>query len=357
MAGFMERMTGFAEKLRSGVLPLPTVASIPPTQCMPAGVVGREIVRDRAYFKLYVNELFLAKGRSWFAAYDPVVLVITEFVYDKGRLSVPMIVGPNMIQQKMGSLPHGFVLHDTRVAGPYPFRGGPVAVTVILYKVKHHDYARRLLRLVEGVSSAVGVPADLGTLTKVGGAILDGFEALLDLGDTVPVAGHRVEIETSTMRGFVSSFSALISEGGVDVSRLRVQDGRLQLAGPNGDGKKYDAADYVLYSIVGSDRHGEERTLPFYAVYDQAMTAALAGDENSWKRAKSTLLSLYQQMVLSADLTGDETDELIQRYRQDLEAGRKRSKDISAMPLGKAPQPRDARQDRLDRATSVLDLP
>jgi hypothetical protein len=69
------------------------------------------------------------------------------------------------------------------------------------------------------------------------------------------------------------------------------------------------------------------------------------------------LLSLYQQMVLSADLTGDETDELIQRYRQDLEAGRKRSKDISAMPLGKAPQPRDARQDRLDRATSVLDLP
>lgn len=357
MPGFTDRMAGFLGKLRSGALPLPTVASIPPTQCMPAGVVGREIVRDRAYFKLYINELFLAEGRSWWATYDPVVLVITEFVYDKGRISVPMIVGPSMIQQKMGSLPHGVVLHDTRVAGPYPFRGGPVAVTVILYKVKHHDYARGLLRFVEGVSSAVGVPADLGTLTKVGGAILDGFETLLDLGDTVPVAGHRIEIETSTMRGFVSSFSALISEGGVDVSRLRVQDGRLQVVGPNGDAKKYDAVDYVLYSIVGSDRHGEERTLPFYAVYDQAMTAALTDDENSWKRAKSTLLSLYQQMVLSADLTGDETDELIQKYRNDLQKRREDSKRISAMPLGEAPRPRDARQDRLDKATSVLDLP
>ena len=129
---------------------------------MHAGGCGRpEIVRDRAYFKLYINELFLAEGRNWWATYDPVVLVITEFVYDKGRISVPMIVGPNMIQQKMGSLPHGVVLHDTRVAGPYPFRGGPVAVTVILYKVKHHDYARSLLRFVESVSSAVGVPADL----------------------------------------------------------------------------------------------------------------------------------------------------------------------------------------------------
>ena len=78
---------------------------------------------------------------------------------------------------------------------------------------------------------------------------------------------------------------------------------------------------------------------------------------NSWKRAKSTLLSLYQQMVLSADLTGDETDELIQEVRNDLQKRRENSKRISAMPLGEAPRPRDARQDRLDKATSVLDLP
>jgi hypothetical protein len=269
---------------------------------------------------------------------------------------VPKIVGPDLIQQKMGKLPHGFMLHDTLVAGPYPFRGGPVAISVILYKVKHHDYARGLLKFVEGVSSAIGVPADLGTLTKVGGAILDGFETLLDLGDTVPVAGHRIEIETATTRGFVSSYSALISEGGVDVSRLRVQDGRLQMLAPGGEPQKYDAADYVLYSVAGSDRRGEDRTLPFYPMRDQALSAALAGDENSWKRAKATLLSLYQQMVLSADLTGEETDELLQKYRKDLEDCRRRSKEISAMPLGEAPRPRDVRQDRLDKAMSVLEL-
>src|SRR5512134_1453623 len=164
MTDFLARMGGFVEKLRSSPMPLPTVSEIAHDRCLPSGVAGREIVKDNGYFTVWLNELFLAEGRNWWATYDPVAIVITEFGYGTGRVSVPIVVGPNLISAKNPGVPHGIVLRDTCVAGPYPFRGGNVAITVILYKVKHQDYARGLLRFVESLSSAIGTPADIGML-------------------------------------------------------------------------------------------------------------------------------------------------------------------------------------------------
>jgi hypothetical protein len=305
---------------------------------------------------VWLNELFLAEGRNWWATYDPVAIVITEFGYDNGRISVPLIVGPNLITANNPGLPHGIVLRDTCVAGPYPFRGGNVAITVILYKVKHQDYAQGMLRFVEDLSAAIGTPADIGMLTKVGATVLDGLESILSLGDTVPVAGHRIEIDTSTLKGFVSSYTALIAERDVDMSQLRVEDRRLRQQQPDGTTAKFEGADYVLYSVLGRDRRGEENTLPFHQSFLQARNAALVNDPDSWKRAKAMLLSIYEQMVLCPDLTLPEADALFDSYRTDLLSMRKKSQDLHAMPLGHKPPAPDPKIVRMNKATSVLDL-
>src|SRR5262245_22267528 len=158
MPDLLARVGGFVERMRASPMPLPTVSAIARDRCAPSGVAGREIVKDKAYFTVWLNELFLAEGRSWFATYDPVAFIVTEFNYNGNKVSVPLVVGPSLISAKNPGIPHGIVLRDTCVAGPYPFRGGNVAITVILYKVKRQDYARGLLQFVESLSSAVGMP-------------------------------------------------------------------------------------------------------------------------------------------------------------------------------------------------------
>jgi hypothetical protein len=191
MPGFLERLDAFVGALGSGKLPLPQVVAIPPDQCPPPGSVGAEIRKEEAYFTVRINELFLAEARVAWANYDPMVLVTSSFVYGDKTFSVPAVVGPSLVAQPGQALPRGLLFNDTTAAGPYPYRGGPVTLSVVLYRVRHHDYARGLLRLLDGISKAIGPAADLGILSKVGGTMLDGLELLLGLGETEPVAGHR----------------------------------------------------------------------------------------------------------------------------------------------------------------------
>jgi len=235
VSNFVDRITEFTTWLRSGRFPLPTIAALEASQCSPEGIAGREIERDRAYFSVEVKELFLSEGRKWYVTYNPAVLMIVEFIYGDKKISVPTLVGPNMIGQKSSQYPHGVVLENTLVAGPYPFRGGRVGITAIFYRARHHDHARGLLNFVEGVSSALGVPADMGTLAKIGGTVLDGLETLLKLGDAEPIAAHRIEFEGGSLQGFRSSFCALIASNDANPSLLRVQDGgHLKIVAENG---------------------------------------------------------------------------------------------------------------------------
>jgi hypothetical protein len=77
--------------------------------------------------------------------------------------------------------------------GPHPFRGGNVAVSVILYKVQRDNFAKGVMKFVEGVSSAIGIPANIGLLTKVGNAFIDGLDTLLGMPGTVPVMVTQLE--------------------------------------------------------------------------------------------------------------------------------------------------------------------
>ena len=301
MKGMLDRLQDFAGWLANGKIPLPDVVAIPPAQCLPAGSAGADIGKDRDYFMVTINELFLSNARRGWATYDPMVLVTTSFLYGDKRISVPSVVGPGLLAQAGQSLPQGLVLQDTTVAGPYPYRGGPVAIALAFYRLRNQDYAKGLLDLVEGVASAVGPAADMGILAKVGGPLLDGLNKLLGMGETEPIAGHRIELSPVKPGGFRTCFSALI-DGDEDLSvpRLRVDSGRLLTAAGGAAPKRYGDSDYVLYSVSASDRRDDEATLPVYALYRRALQDAARGGEDAWKSAKATFAELWQQMILKS---------------------------------------------------------
>ncbi len=319
MSTVIDRVKDFAGWIAKGKIVLPEVVAIPAGQCFPAASVGDAVIRDRDYFSITINELFLIDARFGLATFDPLVVATTSFIYGDRRISVPSIVGPSLLKQDGKRLPQGVVLHDTTVAGPYPFRGGPVAISLVLYRVRHRDYAKDLLRLVESVWGAIGASADMGLLSKVGGPLIDGLDDLLGMSETEPIAGHRIELGPSKPAGFRTCFSALIDGNQTPVvDHLRVEGGRLRISTGAGESEKFTAADYVLYSVARSKARYDERTLPFYPIYERALKTAASGGDDAWKAAKASFAELWQQMITSPDLTKEQAHQLLAVWRSDL---------------------------------------
>jgi hypothetical protein len=315
---------------------LPTAATIAADHVLDEETPAQPFRRDEHYFQVRVNELFLATARQWFARFDPMVLVVSEFIYDKRPQAVPFVVGPSMLEKYGQQLPAGMILSDTRVAGPHPYKGGRLSLAVVLSQVQKVNYAQELLKVVEsaaGLSFATG----LGAYLPVAGILLDGVDALLGLEAVTPLMGFRKEFDPDAGDDFVPSWLALVDvpEGELDPAQLWVRGGRL-LEGPDPDDlHPFRRADFVLYSIRQQDETRELEILPFYPLWERVEDAAMkagkeSGDRN-WESARSDMRSLAQTMERSPDLTEKQADTLTDMYIKRAQALRERTGKIEGM--------------------------
>jgi hypothetical protein len=234
------------------------------------------------------------------------------------------------------------LLHNTQVAGWYPFKVGKVALTVILYRVKRVDYASRLLRLVESVSGALDFGTSVSSYVKVAESILSGVNSLLSLGDTEPLVGERIEFDSETDDGFRPGHVAIVNSNRFPEAgaRFSVAENRLLYASATGnEAVAFRESDFVLYRISRIDRRADDQRLPFYPLKEDALRAALTGTDEDWKRAKATLLALYQSMKLSPDLTGPHADALFDQYYAAVESAFAKSQKLAVLDATeKAPE-------------------
>lgn len=275
---------------------------------------------DEHYFQLRINEMFLHDSRRWFVEYDPMVFCVTEFVYDKKMQAIPFVVGPQMLERFGQELPAGMLFTNTRVAGPHPYRGSRLISSVVLCRVKKEDYAQKLLGVVEKIGGVLDVACALSTYTKVAEGVVEGVEALLGFADTVnPLIGWRREFDPDAGDRLEPSYFVLIDDPSnhLDLSQLWVREGSL-FKGKTAPREPFRDADYLLYSIVKSSRRGDVTSLPFYPLFERAKQQASVPDDNSWIRARSDMLSLYQTLILSPDLTKPHADELGSQYHAEL---------------------------------------
>jgi hypothetical protein len=215
-------------------------------------------------------------------------------------------------------IPTGLLVQDTTVVGPHPFRGGKLSLSIVLYRVENGNHARDLLQFAETIGSALGVPANVEMLGKVGGTVLDAVSNLMKLKKTVPVAGQRIEFDSGIYPGFRSSFFVLAADSALDISRLRVRERRLYIVDESGKERRYDESDFILYSVIARPRRGNRTTLPFHALAQQAILKAASGTEEGWANAKTLLSSAYLQMISCNDVIVDETEELLGAYKSEM---------------------------------------
>jgi hypothetical protein len=283
--------------------------------------LGPALERNKNYFQVRVNEMFLANQRKWFQTIDPMVFVSSEFTYDNSEVTIPFVLGPSMIKGQQ--TPAGMVFSDTRVAGIHPYRGGRLALTVILYSIVHTNLARQFLNVVENVAGALDFSAAVVTYAKLAGALLDGVEALAGMNGTVPIVGYRREIDPDAGDDMTPGYFALIDMPEEELRRnykLFVRDNRLCYGDNIAAAREFRAADFVLLSTSSRPDRGDIDSLPFHPLWQRVLREASVPKPDNWESAKSNMLSLYQTMVLSPDLTRDHARKLARDYGAEMQA-------------------------------------
>jgi hypothetical protein len=339
--GLQERLAEIVKSCRSGYVPGPDVIEIPDTQVIGGSKLGDEIRKDTHYFAVRVNEMFLAQGRRWFTEYDPLVFVCTEFNYDGERIRVPFIVGPTMLDYVKESIPAGFVFRNTRVAGLYPYRGERVAITVILYRVQRTNWARHLLGVMESAAGAIDFGSGLPAYLKVADAVLTGVESLLSLGGTVPVTGFRQEFDTHGGDAFKPGYLAMLGPGGpaVPPASIWVKEHRLR-RGPTPDAtEEFRQSDYVLLSLASTEARSDVDTLPFYSMWQNVLSEAMAPSEDAWELANKSFIGLSREIWFCPDLTEAHADQLVKHYEEQMIA----KHDQAVQRAERGPGPDDAK--------------
>jgi hypothetical protein len=292
--------------------------AIPADRIVDSGAVVAQFQPKKQYFAVVINEMFLAKARQWWTEYDPMALVVGEFTYNGKRITVPFVVGPSLIQAKLQEVPNGMSITDTLVSGIHPYVGGKFALTVILAQVKRQSHAKKLLQIVENVGRAFPEGAALEPYLKVAGAVMDGVDTLLGMEDTRPITGHRWEYNDGISPWLEPGFFALIDTDvkNVDENKLSVRKGRLfeTAAVPT----EFRRADFLLYSLRVIESRNDVAELPFYPLFQRALQTAASTEEGSWDRAKAALVTLYQEMLMSPDLTFGQAQQLAASFKAQL---------------------------------------
>lgn len=318
MVSIVERWTALWKNIQQSPARLPTPVPVPAGHVDDGAFVGSALQPQENYFQVLVNETFLTYGRAWWTQYTPMAFVVSEFIYDGKEQAVPFVVGPAMMEKFGQQLPSGMLFLDTKVAGLHPYAGGGLTLSVILYAIQRDDYARSLLKLVEGVSTVLDFSTALGSYMKLAGVLLDGFESLLGLQGTVPLIGLRQEFNPYVGDGVRSGYFALIdaplSQGEID--QLWVRSRRL-CYGPDKDSAgHFRQNNYILYSLVPSLDREDETLLPIYPLWKQVVQEATGRKQDDWERARASLSSLIQAIALSPDLTFSHGQQLAERYTE-----------------------------------------
>jgi hypothetical protein len=118
----LERVERLWTWMRSSPTQRPTDLTIPSANVSDLDALTLTLNKDESYSEVVVKEMYLVFDREWFKVYQPVVLVSSTFIYDKGIKEVPFVVGPSQLGKSIEA-PRGLLIKNARVAGPYPYRG------------------------------------------------------------------------------------------------------------------------------------------------------------------------------------------------------------------------------------------
>jgi hypothetical protein len=341
------------DKVVNGQRVQPSAVIIPQTNVLGRGAEMAEPFEvNKDYFEVRINQLFLKNERKWLTQIDPMVFVVSEFLYNKKNQIVPYVVGPGLVRQlQLQKVPQGMIFRNEKVAGLHPYRGGALTLTVVLCQIPVDSPAQALLGVIEKAAKAFDFATVLSTYITIGKVILEGIESLFGLNDTLPLVGLRTTFDPDAGDLFTPNYFALIDAANVNPHQLCVRDNQLLKANSM---EPYNDADFVLYSVVRAPdrKRNDIEQLPFYEIWERAVNEAISLKDGSWNNAKGIMIELVNALYLSPDLTRGQVDSLSNEYWQDLKVMHDQTVKASSLSGSE----RGTQDDRLDDARHMANL-
>jgi hypothetical protein len=271
-------------------------------------------VQNEHYFVLRVHQAYLAAARQWFTTYDPMLFALTEFTYDGGRAREPFLVSPDTFYRSAGhGVPAGMSFNDVRATGLRPYRGNTVNVTLVLYRNKVSDMARRLLGIAERCLAVPQLSAAAGPYVAIAETGLDVLESILGLDDTVPLLGTWQCFDP--LDSFRPGWFVLCESAELRPEDVWVRGNRLWQGPDPGRLTKVERTDFVLCSLGQARTLSDAEQLPVVReMWQPVRRYAAMGNTDSLHVAKALMAAFTYAVTQSADLLLREANELVAKY-------------------------------------------
>ncbi len=328
MPSAAERLKAMIQTIRKGSAPSSAWLTVPADHLPDQGTARTPFVADAHYFAVRVHQMHLAASRQWFAQYDPLLFVQTEFTYDGGRRSEPFVAGPDTLHKRVQQqVPAGIDITGLQATSVRPYRGGDIELSVLLCRDKTKDAARRLLSIAErclalpeisAIAAVAGGAAAALPYVQVAEAGLDALEAVLGLDDVVPMLGSVHGFNSVT--GIRPGWFVLAQAGTLKQEELWVRDDRLWY-GPEPAKLTEPAADFVLCSLGQATARDDAAQLPgFQTQWKSVLNYANQAGDAAWEVAKALFTVLRLSLLTSGDLISGQAEELAGRYQAQMVA-------------------------------------
>lgn len=272
-----------------------------------------------SYFEIRLKEMFLQNGREYWREFVPITVCVCDFIYDKERRSLPFIVNNDILKSIEQYVDGQHIEYrNTKMAGPFPYVSGDVAVFVGLFRTKTNDLSVHFCNFIGGLVKTFDV-SGLTRYIDLAGPLTSGIEGLLGLKDVEFRLGVREEFSSSDRQDhqFMDGLWAYINvpSDSIDKRKLHVREGKLEIEN-GGQMSRFRSNDYCLVELVRLEERGDYTTLPFHRQWDKAKQMIW---ENQVEKAKVSFLALSQELASCADLTRRHRFALMQAYKANFE--------------------------------------
>jgi len=292
----------------------------PHFQITPNHVLDREFTKGEFkagedYFEIRLVRHFLKYQRSYWKEYDPITIVLTEFIHGNSIKAFPFIVGPELLKGKVDLQDDDNISYvNTRVAGPTPYQGDQMVIFTGLFGMKTKDWAKKSLNLIQNVASAFNA-AILTNYLNIASPLLTGIEDFLSMKDMELRIGQRNEMKDSSLADgsqFRPGVWVLIkSEKNIEQNTVWLQNDKLYIGNNKDSLEEYKEDDYLIYSIEKLKTRHDYKTLNFHITFRKIEELIINNQKGA---AKAERYKLGTEVAACDDLIESQKTKILDIY-------------------------------------------